>query len=90
MPYYFTQDGLGQYGTELAAVHAIRMMPHYEQAAILGQDMFDFLNQRSVMRVAENDHITHAITKKKKGDFDDQDKIPFSIFRPQAIARNFD
>jgi hypothetical protein len=28
--------------------------------------------------------------EKQKGDFDDQDKIPFSIFRPQAVARNFD
>jgi hypothetical protein len=90
MPYHLTEDSLGQYSSEMAAVHTIRMMSNYKQSPILGLDVFNLLNQRSVMCVAENDHITHLISKKQKRDFDDQDKIPFTIFRPQAIARNFD
>jgi hypothetical protein len=90
MPDYLTEDSLGKHNSELAAVHTIRVISHHKQSPILGLDMFNLFNQGSIERMAKNHYISHLKTKKQKGDFDNQDKIPFTIFRPQAFARNFD
>ena len=90
MPYHLTQDSLRKDDTELAAIHTVWVMAYYKKASILRMDVFDLLYQRPVTWVAAYNYVTHFVTDKQKGDFDDQDKIPFSIFRPQAIARNFD
>ncbi len=75
-------------GTENPAIDTPIVRSNHKQV-ILGGYLVNTFNEEAISRLVKGNNITQRRLNKPKGDFANNDKIPFLEFRGKAIPRYF-